>query len=134
MWPASFGLDAVSLIGEMTLAEATEKVRIGFKSSASIAVHDAEGMVGRPVEGFVRQEGFAIDRKTQDERTSNHGAQAARARRCEGMKDTEMKWWAILWCKLTHPAYRLVRHGGTRWYTCTKCFRQWHRSEEPKHD
>lgn len=62
------GLSAVPLIGEMTLAEATEMVRVGFKSRASIAIHDAEGLVGRPLEALFDKKGhrLIVKLKTKD--------------------------------------------------------------------
>jgi ATP-dependent RNA circularization protein (DNA/RNA ligase family) len=61
-------LSAVPLIGEMTLAEATEMVRAGFKSRASVAIHDAEGLVGRPVEALFDKKGhrLIVKLKTKD--------------------------------------------------------------------
>lgn len=62
------GLSAVPLIGEMTLAEATEMVRVGFKSRASIAMHEAEGLVGRPLEALFDKKGhrLIVKLKTKD--------------------------------------------------------------------
>ena len=61
-------LSAVPLIGTLTLAEATEMVRKGFKSRASIAIHDAEGLVGRPVEALFDKKGsrLIVKLKTKD--------------------------------------------------------------------
>lgn len=62
------GLDAVPLIGEMTLAEATEKVRVGFPSLLNGGKARAEGMVGRPVEALFDKKGarLIVKLKTKD--------------------------------------------------------------------
>lgn len=61
-------LDAVPYLGEMTLEDATAKVRTGFKSLSSAAVHDAEGMVGRPIEPLFDKKGsrLIVKLKTKD--------------------------------------------------------------------
>ena len=63
---AKLELDAVPLIGEMTLEEAAEKVRIGFPSAVGTA--QAEGMVGRPVEALFDKKGhrLIVKLKTKD--------------------------------------------------------------------
>jgi len=65
---SQLGVDAVPLIGEMTLAEATEMVRKGFKSRASAVIQDAEGMVGRPCEALFDKKGhrLIVKLKTKD--------------------------------------------------------------------
>ena len=65
---AKMGLEAVPYLGEMTLEDAAAKVRAGFKSLASIAVMDAEGMVGRPVEPLFDKKGhrLIVKLKTKD--------------------------------------------------------------------
>lgn len=62
------GLDAVPYLGEMTLEDAAAKVRAGFKSSISVVVTDAEGMVGRPVEALFDKKGhrLIVKLKTKD--------------------------------------------------------------------
>jgi hypothetical protein len=62
------GLDAVPYMGEMTLSDAAELVKAGFKSKISIAVHDAEGMVGRPIEPMYDKKGsrLIVKLKTKD--------------------------------------------------------------------
>lgn len=62
------GLEAVPLIGEMTLAEATEKVRQGFPSLLNGGKARAEGMVGRPVEALFDKKGarLIVKLKTKD--------------------------------------------------------------------
>jgi len=65
---AKLSLDAVPLIGEMTLAEATEKVRAGFPSLLNGGKAQAEGMVGRPVETLFDKKGarLIVKLKTKD--------------------------------------------------------------------
>lgn len=65
---AKLGLEAVPYLGEMTLEEAADKVRAGFKSSISVAIHDAEGMVGRPIEPLFDKKGsrLIVKLKTKD--------------------------------------------------------------------
>lgn len=61
------GLDVVPYVGEMTLEEATEKVRIGFPSAlGNYAL--AEGMVGRTVEPLFDKKGhrLIVKLKTKD--------------------------------------------------------------------
>ena len=63
------GLDVVRYLGEMTLEEATEKVRAGLKSMASVVnSKDAEGMVGRPLEALFDKKGhrLIVNLKTKD--------------------------------------------------------------------
>jgi ATP-dependent RNA circularization protein (DNA/RNA ligase family) len=61
-------LQAVPLIGEMTLAEATEKVRVGFKSAVGAGLAQAEGMVGRPIEALFDKKSsrLIVKLKTKD--------------------------------------------------------------------
>lgn len=47
---AKLSIEAVPLIGEMTLEEATEYVRHGFQSRLNGGKAKAEGLVGRPIE------------------------------------------------------------------------------------
>ena len=63
---AKLELEAVPLIGEMTLEEAAEKVRIGFPSAVGTA--QTEGMVGRPVEALFDKKGhrLIVKLKTKD--------------------------------------------------------------------
>ena len=65
---AKMNLEAVPLLGEMTLAEATEKVRVGFKSLLGAGVAQAEGMVGRPCETLFDKKGhrLIVKLKTKD--------------------------------------------------------------------
>lgn len=65
---SKLGLDAVPLIGEMTLAEATEKVRCGFRSALNGGAAEAEGMVGRPSEALFDKKGsrLIVKLKTKD--------------------------------------------------------------------
>jgi hypothetical protein len=65
----TLGLDVVPYLGEMTLKEATEKVRAGFKSKAAVVTSkDAEGMVGRPLEALFDKKGhrLIVKLKTKD--------------------------------------------------------------------
>lgn len=64
---AKLGLDAVPYIGEMTLEEAADLVRKGFKSD--LGEHpQAEGLVGRPVEALFDKKGhrLIVKLKTKD--------------------------------------------------------------------
>lgn len=60
------GIDAVPLIGTMTLADATEHVRKGFPSQIGSAT--AEGLVGRPAEALFDKKGhrLIVKLKTKD--------------------------------------------------------------------
>jgi hypothetical protein len=60
------GLDAVPYLGEMTLEEATAKVKQGF--SSAIGTAQAEGMVGRPIETLFDKKGhrLIVKLKTKD--------------------------------------------------------------------
>lgn len=63
------GLDVVPDFGEMTLEEATELVRKGFKSRCAVnAGKDAEGLVGRPLEALFDKKGarLIVKLKTKD--------------------------------------------------------------------
>lgn len=63
---AKMGLDVVPLIGEMTLADATELVRVGFESK--LGKRPAEGVVGRPAEALFDKKGhrLIVKLKTKD--------------------------------------------------------------------
>lgn len=65
---SKLGLDTVPLIGEMTLSEATEKVRVGFQSALNGGKAQAEGMVGRPCEALFDKKGsrLIVKLKTKD--------------------------------------------------------------------
>lgn len=66
---AKLGLDVVPFLGEMTLEEATAKVRSGFKSKAAVVKSkDAEGMVGRTCEALFDKKGhrLIVKLKTKD--------------------------------------------------------------------
>ena len=65
---AKLGLDVVPSLGEMTLEEATEKVKMGFKSQLGGGIRDAEGLVGRPVETLFDKKGhrLILKLKTKD--------------------------------------------------------------------
>ena len=65
---SKLSLDAVPLIGEMTLAEATDKVRVGFPSLLNGGKAQAEGLVGRPVEALFDKRGsrLIVKLKTKD--------------------------------------------------------------------
>jgi ATP-dependent RNA circularization protein (DNA/RNA ligase family) len=65
---SKLGLEAVPLIGEMTLEDATEKVRTGFKSILNGGQAQAEGMVGRPIEALFDKKGhrLIVKLKTKD--------------------------------------------------------------------
>ena len=55
------GLDVVPSFGEMTLEEATELVRKGFKSRCAVNPEkDAEGLVGRPIETLFDKKGHRL--------------------------------------------------------------------------
>jgi len=63
------GLDVVPDFGEMTIEEATELVRAGFKSRCAVNVSkDAEGLVGRPLECLYDKKGarLIVKLKTKD--------------------------------------------------------------------
>lgn len=63
------GLDTVPDFGEMTLADATEFVRAGFKSRCAVDPNlDAEGLVGRPIEPLFDKKGhrLIVKLKTKD--------------------------------------------------------------------
>ena len=61
-------LDVVPYIGEMTLEDATCKVREGFMSALNSGQAKAEGMVGRPVEALFDKKGhrLIVKLKTKD--------------------------------------------------------------------
>jgi ATP-dependent RNA circularization protein (DNA/RNA ligase family) len=65
---AKLGLDAVPYLGEMTLEDATAKVRAGFRSSLNGGMAQAEGMVGRPIEALFDKKGhrLIVKLKTKD--------------------------------------------------------------------
>jgi hypothetical protein len=65
---SKLSLDAVPLIGEMSLADATEKVRAGFPSLINGGKAQAEGMVGRPSEALFDKKGsrLIVKLKTKD--------------------------------------------------------------------
>ena len=65
---SKLGLDAVPYLGEMTLEEATDKVRAGFQSSLNGGLIQSEGMVGRPVEALYDKKGhrLIVKLKTKD--------------------------------------------------------------------
>ena len=55
------GLEVVPSFGEMTLEDATELVRVGFKSRCAINVSkEAEGLVGRPLETLFDKKGHRL--------------------------------------------------------------------------
>lgn len=62
------GLDAVPLVGTMTLEEAATKIRAGFKSYLNGGQAQAEGMVGRPMEALYDKKGhrLIVKLKTKD--------------------------------------------------------------------
>lgn len=62
------GLDVVPFLGEMSLEEATEMVRKGFKSFLNGGIKDAEGLVGRPLETLFDKKGsrLILKLKTKD--------------------------------------------------------------------
>jgi RNA ligase len=58
---SKLGLDVVPSLGEMTLEDATEFVRAGFKSKCAVnAGKDAEGLVGRPLETLFDKKGHRL--------------------------------------------------------------------------
>lgn len=65
---SKLGVDAVPLVGEMTLEAATELVRRGFKSAIGGGKADAEGLVGKPVEALFDKKGhrLVVKLKTKD--------------------------------------------------------------------
>jgi RNA ligase len=63
------GLDVVPSFGEMTLEDATEFVRAGFKSRCALNIaKEAEGLVGRPLETLFDKKGhrLIVKLKTKD--------------------------------------------------------------------
>jgi hypothetical protein len=62
------GLDVVPPFGVMTIEDATECVRNGFKSKLNNGQRDAEGLVGRPLETLFDKKGarLIVKLKTQD--------------------------------------------------------------------
>jgi RNA ligase-like protein len=55
------GLDVVPSFGEMTIEQATELVRAGFKSKCAVNPEkDAEGLVGRPLETLFDKKGHRL--------------------------------------------------------------------------
>ena len=66
---AKLGLEVVPSFGEMTLEDATEFVRVGFKSHCAVVnSKDAEGLVGRPLETLFDKKGhrLIVKLKTKD--------------------------------------------------------------------
>jgi hypothetical protein len=65
---AKLHLETVPYLGEMTLEEATEKVRAGFPSALNGGKMPAEGMVGRPIETLFDKKGarLIVKLKTKD--------------------------------------------------------------------
>ena len=58
---AKLSLDAVPALGEMTLEDATEFVRSGFKSRCAVNISKAaEGLVGRPLETLFDKKGSRL--------------------------------------------------------------------------
>jgi hypothetical protein len=58
---AKLGLKVVPSFGEMTIEEATEFVRSGFKSRCAVVQSkDAEGLVGRPLETLFDKKGHRL--------------------------------------------------------------------------
>lgn len=58
---AKLGLEVVPSFGEMTLEDATELVRKGFKSKCAVVnSKDAEGLVGRPLETLFDKKGHRL--------------------------------------------------------------------------
>jgi hypothetical protein len=58
---SKLGLEVVPSFGEMTLEEATELVRKGFKSKCAVnRGKDAEGLVGRPLECLFDKKGHRL--------------------------------------------------------------------------
>lgn len=65
---SKMGLDAVPLVGTMTLAAATEMVRAGLPSAIGDGTVRAEGLVGRPAEALFDKKGhrLIVKLKTKD--------------------------------------------------------------------
>lgn len=65
---AKLGLDVVPFVGEMTLDEATEMVRVGFPSRLNGGQIQAEGLVGRTAEPLFDKKGarLIVKLKTKD--------------------------------------------------------------------
>lgn len=65
---AKLSLDAAPAFGEMSLAEATEFVRLGFPSKLNDGKKMAEGLVGRPCEALFDKKGhrLIVKLKTKD--------------------------------------------------------------------
>ena len=65
---SKLGLDVVPFLGEMTLEEATAKVRAGFKSALNGGQAKSEGMVGRTAEALFDKKGqrLIVKLKTKD--------------------------------------------------------------------
>ena len=65
---ARLDLEAVPFIGEMTLEEATEMVRVGFRSRLNNGQAQAEGLVGRTAEPLFDKKGarLIVKIKTKD--------------------------------------------------------------------
>ena len=58
---SKLGLEVVPSFGEMTLEDATEFVRKGFKSKCAVNLgKDAEGLVGRPLECLFDKKGHRL--------------------------------------------------------------------------
>lgn len=58
---AKLGLEVAPSFGEMTLEDATELVRKGFKSKCAVNLgKDAEGLVGRPLETLFDKKGHRL--------------------------------------------------------------------------
>jgi hypothetical protein len=58
---SKLNLEVVPSFGEMTLEDATEFVRKGFKSKCAVKVNkDAEGLVGRPLETLFDKKGHRL--------------------------------------------------------------------------
>lgn len=62
------GINVVPLIGDMSLADATERVRVGFPSLLGDGSKQAEGLVGRPAEALFDKKGsrLIVKLKTRD--------------------------------------------------------------------
>jgi hypothetical protein len=62
------GVLRVPTLGEMTLEQATEMVRLGFHSQLADATCQAEGLVGRPIEALFDKKGhrLIVKLKTKD--------------------------------------------------------------------
>lgn len=65
---AKLGLEVVPFIGEMSLEDATEMVRVGFQSRLNGGQMKAEGLVGRPAETLFDKKGhrLIVKLKTKD--------------------------------------------------------------------